>query len=320
MPLVDSLEVSIYHKGGLMEKGRIINLCGGVYKVLMENGEIESLKARGKLRSEKTYQVNTKSLSKKKDVQFVKNSPKVGDIVLIDNNMIDSYLPRKNEMIRPDISNVDQILLVFAAKEPDFSFYLLDLFIVNILKEKIKPLITISKIDKLTKEELDDLKSKMSYYEKLGYDVLYVNSLNKEGIEDLKEHLKGKITVLSGQTGAGKSTLINAILPEFSLRTQEISKSLGRGKHTTRETNLYMYEDGFIGDTPGFSKLDLSSIDKDDIKDLFEEFKDYKCFFKDCNHKENIKGCQIHEAANNGSILKSRYESYLKMYQLKENK
>ena len=302
-----------------MEKGRVINLCGGVYKILMENGEIKSLKARGKLRSEKTYQVNTKSLSKKKDVAYVKNSPKVGDIVLVDNDMIDSYLPRKNEMIRPDISNVDQILLVFAAKEPDFSFYLLDLFIVNIIKEKIKPLIVISKIDKLTPNELEDLKSKMTYYKDLGYDVLYVNSLTKEGIIDLKEHLKNKITVLSGQTGAGKSTLINAILPDFNLQTQEISKSLGRGKHTTRETNLYVYENGFIGDTPGFSKLDLSTIDKDEIKYLFEELKNYNCYFKDCNHKENIKGCGIHEACNNGLILKTRYENYLKMYQQKEN-
>ena len=303
-----------------MEKGRVINLCGGVYKVLLEDGNILSLKARGKLRSEKTYQVNTKSLSKKKDIQYIKNSPKVGDIVNICNDMIESYDKRKNEMIRPDIANVDQILIVFAAKEPDFSFYLLDLFIVNIIKQKIKPLIVISKIDKLTNEELTDLKSKMQYYVNLGYDVLYVNSINKEGIDDLKNHLKGKITVLSGQTGAGKSTLINAIIPEFSLQTQEISKSLGRGKHTTRETNLYMYEGGFIGDTPGFSKLDLSEIDKDDIKDLFEEFKNYKCYFKDCNHKENIKSCGIKEATLDGKILKTRYESYLKMYSLKENK
>ena len=303
-----------------MNRGRVINLNGGVYKVLLENGLVKSYKARGKLRSEKTYQVNQKSLSKKKDVQYIKNSPKVGDIVNIDNDMIASYEPRKNEMIRPDISNVDQILLVFAAKENDFSFYLLDLFIVNIIKQKIKPLIVISKIDKLTNEELIDFKSKMQYYINLGYDVLFVNSINKEGIDDIKTHLMGKITVLSGQTGAGKSTLINAIIPEFSLQTQEISKSLGRGKHTTRETNLYVYENGFIGDTPGFSKLDLSEIDKDEIKNLFEEFKNYTCYFKDCNHKENIKGCGIKEAASKGLILKSRYESYLKMYSLKEIK
>ena len=116
-----------------MEKGRIINLCGGIYKVLLDDGSIISLKARGKLRYEKKYVVNEKSLSKKEVLTTVKNTPKVGDIAVIENGMIDHYLERKNEMVRPDIANVDQILLVFAAKEPDFSFFLLDLFLVNIL-------------------------------------------------------------------------------------------------------------------------------------------------------------------------------------------
>ena len=303
-----------------MERGRIINLCGGVYKVLLEDGTIKQCKARGKLRNERVIQSNIKSQSKKEDVTYIKNSPKVGDIVNIENDMIQTFDKRKNELIRPDISNVDQILVIFAAKEPDFSFYLLDLFIVNIIKQNIKPVIVVTKIDKLTDEELLDLKNKLSYYQNMGYDVLFVSSVNNIGIDDLKKELSNKITVLSGQTGAGKSTLINAILPDFNLRTQEISKSLGRGKHTTRETNLYVYEDGFIGDTPGFSKLDLLSIDKDDLKYLFEEFKDYKCYFKDCNHKENIKGCMVCDAAKNGLILNSRYQNYLKMYEQKEGK
>ena len=127
-----------------MQKGRIINLNGGVYKVLLEDDSIISLKARGKLRYEKKYMVNEKSKSKKEVLTTIKNTPKVGDIAIIENGMIDHYLERKNEMIRPDIANVDQILLVFAAKEPDFSFFLLDLFLVNILRQNITPVIKIN--------------------------------------------------------------------------------------------------------------------------------------------------------------------------------
>lgn len=303
-----------------MLKGRIINLCGGVYKVLLEDNTIISCKARGKLRSEKKFIVNEKSYSKKKVLTDVKNSPKVGDIAYISNDMIDHYEPRINELIRPDIANVDQILLVFAAKEPDFSFYLLDLFLVNILRQNINPLIVISKIDKLTNDELLDLKNKMKYYENLGYNVIYVNSLTKEGIELVDKALENKITVLSGQTGAGKSTLINALIPEFNLQTQEISQALGRGKHTTRETNLYMYKNGFIGDTPGFSKLDVLGVEKHELASLFVDFEGCQCRFKDCNHTKNILGCGIHESVDQGLILESRYESYQRMYQLIEEK
>ena len=294
-------------------KGRIINLVGGVYKVLLEDNTTISIKARGKLRAEKKLEVNEKSQSTKASIQTVKNSPKVGDIVTIENDMISKIDERINSLVRPDIANVDQILLVFASKEPDFSFYLLDLFLVNILKQKIKPVIVITKIDMLSDIELEEFKNNMSYYEKIGFKVIYVSSKNNIGIEEVSKALENKITVLSGQTGAGKSTLINSLIPEFNLQTQEISYALGRGKHTTRETNLYLYKNGFIGDTPGFSKLDLLGIDDKSLKELFIDFKGYNCRFKDCNHKENILGCGVKEAVLNGDILKSRYDSYLRM-------
>ena len=284
----------------------------------MDDGNIINAKARGKLRSVRKLQINQKSESKKEVLTTIKDSPKVGDIVYIDNSLIDHFDERKNELIRPDIANVDQILLVFAAKEPDFQFYLLDLFIVNIIKQNIKPLIVISKIDLLNDKELEELKLKLSYYTNLGYEVLFVDSKTKKGIEDVKLHLENKITVLSGQTGAGKSTLINAIIPDFELQTQEISKSLGRGKHTTRETNLYPYLNGFIGDTPGFSKLSLIGIEKNELKNLFVEFKNCHCKFNDCNHTQSIQGCVVRKLVDDGLILKERYDSYLKMYNEKE--
>ena len=294
-------------------QGRIINSNGGKYQVALENGSTTTIPARGKFRSVKKLQANPNSYSKKEIVMVVKQSPKVGDLVEVLDERIEAIFERTNELIRPDIANVDQILLVFAAKEPDFSSYLLDLFLVNITKKQITPIIVITKIDKLTEEEFIHLKKELSYYENMGYTVLYVNSKTKEGTEAVAKHLEVKVTVLSGQTGAGKSTLINAILPDFELKTQEISQALGRGKHTTRETTLYPYKQGYIGDTPGFSKLDVLGIDKKELASLFIEFGTETCRFKDCLHQHNSKDCGIQKAVKDGKILASRYENYLKM-------
>ncbi len=309
-----------------MPKGRVINLNGGNYIVLTDDNEKIVCRARGKLRSvvvdkKSSFNTSKNKLSTKLDVNTIKLSPKVGDFVDIEINDGVNYIinvyERKNQLVRPDISNVDQIILIFAAKRPDFSFLLLDMFLVNLEKQNITPLIVISKIDLLTESELKDLKNKLKYYEKIGYNVVYVNSMDLTNKSEITEYLSNKISVLSGQTGAGKSTLINALIPGFSLNTQDISEALGRGKHTTRETTLYQHFNGLLGDTPGFSKLDLQDIKPEELKNYFIEFSDKKCRFKDCNHESNSLGCEI---VNDNEILKSRYENYIKIYNdLKES-
>lgn len=310
-----------------MAIARVISLDSGVYTILSENGETFNLKARGNLRrrtvsKDSTFNKSLNKHSKKLETKQIKLSPKVGDLVLYTLNdgtgFIDDILPRKNSLIRPDIANVDQILLVFSAKRPDISYFLLDLFISNLELNNIEPLIVISKIDLCTEEELNNIKDEMSYYENLGYKVFYSNS-KVCAPKEIIPYLSDKITVLSGQTGAGKSTFINALIPGFKLETNDISDALNRGKHTTRRINLYSYFGGLIGDTPGFSKLELFST-KEELKDTFIEFRKCKCAFRDCMHQNNAKGCGVISALGN-DIKQRRYDSYIKMLEeLRDNK
>ncbi len=235
-------------------------------------------------------------------------SPLVGDIVRIDpnNNYILEINSRKNSLVRPPIANVDQAVIIMSIAEPDFSDNLLDKLITVLEFNKIKPIICFTKFDLLKNEELEEKNQFVNYYKKIGYEVYKNTELNA-----LYSVFKDKITVFTGQSGAGKSTLLNKLMPELNLKTDEISLSLGRGKHTTRHVELLNVCDGLIADTPGFSSLDFLNMTNQDIRDSFKEFSKYsKCPYQDCMHDKESE-CNLKEQVGN-NILQSRYNNYLK--------
>lgn len=269
-----------------MLKGIIVKNISNIYTVKVNN-QFYDCKARGKFRNEGL-------------------TPLVGDIVEFDadNLYILTIAERKNELIRPSISNVDIALLVSSVKKPDLSMYLLDKQICNITLAKIEPVICFTKLDLLDKKELKELKKIMKYYQKIGYKVFTNLKVKK-----LIKYLKKKIVVLTGQTGAGKSSLLNQFDNNLNLKTGEISEALGRGKHTTRHTEFFLIQDILIADTPGFSALDLSQFSKEEIRDSFIEFQNYPCEFKNCMHFFE-HNCEVKKAVEKGHILKSRYDNY----------
>lgn len=236
-------------------------------------------------------------------------TPLVGDEVVFDelNNYILEIKKRKNELLRPPVSNIDNALIIANVK-PTFNTNLLDKLLCIIEFNNIKPIICFTKLDLLTKEELKQIKTYMDYYRKIGYEVY-----DNRNIIEIKKIFKNKITVLTGQSGAGKSTLLNKLDSKLNLKTDEISLALGRGKHTTRHVELLKIEDGLVADTPGFSSLDFIGMSNIDIRDNFIEFNLYKenCKYRDCMHL-NEDECGI---KNNPNIIKSRYENYKKFVQ-----
>lgn len=275
-------------------QGKIVRIVSNLYTVDV-NGKLYNCHARGKFRNEKL-------------------TPLVGDLCNIDpeNNYILEINSRKNELQRPVIANVDIALIITSCKSPDLSLSLLDKLISNVIINRIDPVICFTKLDLLNKEELKMIKKIMKYYSSIGIKVFN----NKENFR-LKRFLKNKTVVLTGQTGAGKSTLLNKLDKKLNLKTQEISEALGRGKHTTRHVELFNIGKILIADTPGFSALEFTNITKEELKESFKEFNNYDCEYKDCIHN-NEKNCAIKKAVQNGEILESRYENYLKF--LKEVK
>lgn len=280
-----------------MEKGRIIKIVSNRYEVLTDTEERLLCVAMGKLRKHR--------------------SPVVGDLVeferFSDQNGIQKILPRKNELVRPAIANVDQAIIVMSVKDPNFSTTLIDRLIFSVCYAGIEPVLCITKLDLIDAD--DPIHQAIERYITSGYEVY--QSGKGYASEEIIAALKGKISVLTGQSGAGKSSLLNRIDPTFHLQTQEISKALGRGKHTTRHCELHEIAGGWVADTPGFSSLDFSTMQIDQLSASIPDFKSvlYQCKFNDCIHV-NEPDCAIRKAVDEGRICKERYDHYLEIVEM----
>ena len=265
--------------------GKIISINKDLYTV-MESDSVFPCSVRGKLKNFKLT---------------------VGDNVYFnkDTLTIEEVIPRRNTLIRPLVSNIDKLFIVVSTHLPKFSTYLLDKFLVLSEFNNIKPVIIVTKLDLCDKLEKKEVIKILRYYKKIGYSV-YTN----KQIRKIKKEMIGNVVSLAGQTGAGKSTLLNKIDSNLNLKTGEVSEALGRGKHTTRLVELIPVDGSLIADTPGFSSLELD-LKTEEIRDGFVEF-GYDCKYSSCTHVNN-DGCSVKTRVDNGKVLKSRYENYLKL-------
>jgi len=290
-----------------MPEGKIVKALSGFYYVL-HNDELIQCRGRGVFRKNKI-------------------TPLVGDEVVFQaENELEGYIlevkPRKNELIRPPIANVDQAILVFSAVEPDFSTVLLDRFLVLVEFNHIKPLICITKMDLTNNDGLQAITKFAEQYRLAGYEVILTSSETEVGIEQLNPHVENKISVFAGQSGVGKSSLLNVLRPDLELKTNDISTHLGRGKHTTRHVELIKIGNGLIADTPGFSSLEFTNIEVEDLNSCFPEIEkaSENCKFRACQHVSEPK-CGVKASVENGGIPQYRYEHYLDFLQeIKERK
>ena len=282
-------------------QGKILKGIAGFYYVHVAEKGIYECKAKGSFRNQRI-------------------KPLVGDNVEIDSldekeklGNITRLFPRKNELIRPAVANIDQALIVFAAMEPEPNFNLLDRFLVMMERQKVDTIICFNKMDLLGEEKLLRLKQA---YAVCHYPILYISNKTGEGLEEVKALLKGKTTAFAGPSGVGKSSLLNIIKPDANMETGTVSEKIKRGRHTTRHSELFLAEeDTYIMDTPGFTSLYVNDFEKDELKDYFPEFTEYgkQCRFAGCAHI-NEPVCGVKQALEAGKISRIRYENYVELY------
>ena len=289
-------------------QGKIIKGIAGFYYIYAENDEVYECKAKGIFRKD-----NRKPLvGDNVEIEVLDEQEKEGSVTAI--------LPRKNSLIRPAVANVDQAFVIFAMENPKPNFMLLDRFLIMMEKENVPAVICFNKKDLATEEELEFL---YETYKSCGYQVILSSTFNGEGLEEIREILKGKTTVVAGPSGVGKSSITNALQENVQMETGEISKKLKRGKHTTRHSQVIpVGKDTYLMDTPGFTSMNLPELEKEDLRFYFPEFEPLEgsCRFNGCVHM-NEPDCAVKAAVSDGKIHKMRYESYTTMYQeLKEQK
>ncbi len=279
-------------------KGRIVRSISGFYDVQAAD-RVVSCRARGILRKEG-------------------NSPLTGDMVEITvergKGMVEKILPRKNSFIRPAVANVDALVVFAANVNPVTEPFLIDRVAAIAGDQEVPVYLCVNKCD------LDPAVDLVRIYENAGFTVICTSAETGDGVEELRQLLQGKLTAFTGNSGVGKSSILNRLCPELELATGEVSEKLGRGRHTTRHVELYrLGEDTYVADTPGFSSFDTDQMEvilKENLQYAFPDFGKYigKCRFDDCSHRKE-PGCAVRQACEAGQIEKTRYDSYLKLYE-----
>lgn len=289
-------------------QGKIIKGIAGFYYVNVVESGVYECKAKGVFRKEKIKPLVGDNVR----IEILDEENKTGNIVEI--------FPRKNELIRPAVANIDQALVVFAVTKPTPHFNLLDRFLVMMERKEIPVVLCFNKKDIATSPEIAELEA---IYEKCGYPIVFTSALEQENIEEIRRLLLKKTTAIAGPSGVGKSSLINLLQNQVQMETGTISRKIERGKHTTRHSELTAVDaDSYIMDTPGFSSLYVNDFEKEELKYYFREFASYEgqCRFQGCDHVHE-PGCAVKEALEEGKIHPIRYKNYLEMYtELKEKK
>ena len=285
-----------------MQVGRVVKLLAGFYYVELSDGKIYECRAKGLFRN-------------------TGEKPLVGDMVRIlitdEKDMegsVQEILPRDNELLRPPVANIDRVIIIQSLADPAPRLSLTDKYLIMIEEKKITPIVAFSKSDLLpdniVKEEILD------HYKNTGYEILFYSAKTGEGIEALKDALRDHVTCVAGPSGAGKSSLINALCGDDRMETQSISKKLGRGKQTTRHTELIrLDEDTLILDTPGFGTVDLPDIKREELDEFFPEYRDlkYDCRFAGCSHLSE-PDCAVKAAIASDTLSEGRHASYAAFY------